>query len=649
MSRPHRSLFIASPRLKSFCTLTLTFAIAVFVVGLLAGPAPAGDHLAKHPALQPFGVAGKKLPADLFFVRTRVPLTEEDGVVVLGSDKDVFLVSGNPDKVRALMGRGCAVLPVENWEPSAPPAARDWTRIDTPDPDIEAMVNQVEWTGVLDKVQWLVDFGTRYDYAPNHTEVAQAIRDKFASYGLQAELKPFQWDGLTMWSVEATQVGARYPDSYVVICGHFDSISETPMELAPGADDNATGAAAVLTAAEILSQHTFDYSIRYICFGGEELGLIGSFFYTTDVRMQNLDIVGALNFDMLGYWEPGVEKDLEIETNVASQWLADAVLNAADLYTEAEYELHVYDWAWWGDHFYFWMYGYPAVNHEESWDWYDPDFNPYYHSTQDLPQYIDPDFTVENIRVGVASLATLADATASIQTTFDVQPGSCPNPFNPKSNGVTTVALLGTGDFDVNDISMATLRLEGVVSPVWVRIADVGSAVQGNGHPCADTTPDGIADLSMKFATQDIAAALGPVIKRDAVTLGLTCRLVDGTVIEGEDVVTIVGETDGPMLTGKTTATPETFALYQNVPNPFNPVTTIRYDVPAGGGDVSLCVYDVSGRLVRVLVNGRQTAGEKAVTWDGLNEAGSSVATGVYFYRLIAGDFNEVRKMTILK
>jgi len=624
-------------------------AIAAFVTGLVAGPAPAGDQLAKHPSLQTFGVAGKKLPPDLFFVRTRVPLTEEDGVVVLGTDKDVFLVSGDPDKVWALAGRGCAVLRVEDWEPSAPSTARDWTRIDTPDPDIEAMVNQVEWTGVLDKVQWLVDFGTRYVYADNHAEVAQAIRDKLASYGLQAELKPFQFGPDTMWSIEATQVGTRYPDSYVVICGHFDSLSETPLELAPGADDNATGAAAVLTAAEILSQHTFDYSIRYICFGAEELGLVGSYFYTSDVRMQNLDIVGALNFDMLGFWEPGVEKDLEIETNEASQWLAQAVLNAADLYTEAEYELHVYDWAWWGDHFWFWMFGYPAVNHEESWDWYDPDFNPYYHSTQDLPQYIDPDFTVENIRVGVASLATLADAQASIQTTFDVRPGSCPNPFNPKSNGVITAALLGNGDFDVNDISMATLRLEGVVSPVWVRVADVGSAVQGNGHPCADTTPDGIADLSMKFATQDIAAALGPIMKRDAVTLRLTCRLVDGTVIEGEDVVTIVGETDGPMLTGRTTAVPETFALYQNVPNPFNPVTTIRYDVPAGGGDVSLRVYDVGGRLVRTLVSGRQTAGEKAVTWDGLNEAGGPVATGVYFCRLIAGDFNEVRKMTILK
>ncbi len=94
---------------------------------------------------------------------------------------------------------------------------------------------------------------------------------------------------------------------------------------------------------------------------------------------------------------------------------------------------------------------------------------------------------------------------------------------------------------------------------------------------------------------------------------------------------------------------PGAFALYPNVPNPFNPSTTIRYDVPAGGGSVTLRIYDVSGRLVRTLVNGPQTAGQKTVIWDGKDDGGRSAASGVYFSRLQAPGYNKTMKMVLLK
>jgi hypothetical protein len=94
---------------------------------------------------------------------------------------------------------------------------------------------------------------------------------------------------------------------------------------------------------------------------------------------------------------------------------------------------------------------------------------------------------------------------------------------------------------------------------------------------------------------------------------------------------------------------PASFALYQNIPNPFNPTTTIRYDVARRGGVVTLQVFDVSGRLVRTLVDQAQGEGYKDVTWDGRNEAGQPVATGMYFYRLSAPGFTQTRKMVLLK
>ena len=94
---------------------------------------------------------------------------------------------------------------------------------------------------------------------------------------------------------------------------------------------------------------------------------------------------------------------------------------------------------------------------------------------------------------------------------------------------------------------------------------------------------------------------------------------------------------------------PERYALYQNKPNPFNPATLIRYDVPAGGGHITLAVYDVAGRLVRTLVDDVQTAGQKRATWDGRDSRGESAASGIYFYRLKTPTVVKTLKMALLR
>jgi len=94
---------------------------------------------------------------------------------------------------------------------------------------------------------------------------------------------------------------------------------------------------------------------------------------------------------------------------------------------------------------------------------------------------------------------------------------------------------------------------------------------------------------------------------------------------------------------------PRTYALGQNIPNPFNPVTTISYDVPVGGAGVNISIYDVSGRLVRDLVHEHRLAGTFSVQWNGDDDRGQRVASGVYFYRMRAGEFVETRKLLLLK
>jgi PKD repeat protein len=94
--------------------------------------------------------------------------------------------------------------------------------------------------------------------------------------------------------------------------------------------------------------------------------------------------------------------------------------------------------------------------------------------------------------------------------------------------------------------------------------------------------------------------------------------------------------------------TPLTFSLRPNAPNPFNPATTIAYDLPRTS-QVLLRIYDTRGRLVRTLVNETVAAGRQTVVWNGTDEFGARVHSGVYFYLIEAEDFRATRKMTLLK
>ena len=90
------------------------------------------------------------------------------------------------------------------------------------------------------------------------------------------------------------------------------------------------------------------------------------------------------------------------------------------------------------------------------------------------------------------------------------------------------------------------------------------------------------------------------------------------------------------------------YVLHPSQPNPFNPRTEIRYELPAAG-PVKLTVYDVTGRELRVLVDATKDAGVHAASWDGTDSDGKALASGVYFYRLQVADFTQTRRMTLVK
>ena len=93
---------------------------------------------------------------------------------------------------------------------------------------------------------------------------------------------------------------------------------------------------------------------------------------------------------------------------------------------------------------------------------------------------------------------------------------------------------------------------------------------------------------------------------------------------------------------------PATYALLPNAPNPFNPTTNIRYQLPEAG-EARLVIYDLLGRTVVVLADGHREAGYHHISWDGRDEMGRQAGSGVYLLRLEAGGWAQVRKMTLMR
>ncbi len=165
-------------------------------------------------------------------------------------------------------------------------------------------------------------------------------------------------------------------------------------------------------------------------------------------------------------------------------------------------------------------------------------------------------------------------------------------------------------------ITFGTIRVG-----LYAVIADVGFGLDANG-----ITPQ----------TNLVMLSNGTWSYTENAPLGLTGDWIIRVEVEADP--TAVG--DGPS---------SGFALEQNVPNPFNPATTIRYRVPVDGTQVTISVYDAVGRRVRTLVDERRPAGSGSVVWNGVDERGASAASGVYFYRMQAGSYDRTRKMVMLK
>lgn len=273
-------------------------------------------------------------------------------------------------------------------------------------PLIQAFVDQVDASYLEELLDQMVAFVTRYSTAPQCVTAVNWAADEFESWGYDVELDPHT-SGMAP-NLIAWKHGTVNPDRIWVVGGHFDSTSETPSTLAPGADDNGTGSALTMCCANILKDLQFSDTIIYALWTGEEQGLYGSDSWATWAAGQSLDIQGYYNFDMIGWVEPAPE-DLDVLVNNASLSFGQDFVDTADMYTSLLHNLEVANVSA-SDHYSFWQQGYVSFCAiEDYWPVY-----PYYHTTQDTVDKINFPFFTEVTKAMVANICTAAQLAESM-------------------------------------------------------------------------------------------------------------------------------------------------------------------------------------------------------------------------------------------
>lgn len=235
---------------------------------------------------------------------------------------------------------------------------------------------------------------SRYYQHEDNAKAAKFIRDKFIEYGYTPEIQTFN-NGRGE-NVIATKTGTKYPDKEYIISCHYDNMPSGPR--APGADDNGSGTVAVLEAARVLSPFEFDYTIRFIAFDEEEIGLVGSYVYAQRAKQQERTILGVLNLDMIA-WDSDNDFEYSIATNNISQAFTNDFIRTTAYYQPQLNHNFYYTTA--SDHASFWQFGYPAILAIE--DWYD--FNEYYHTPADDVDKLNMPYFIAFVRASIANIA----------------------------------------------------------------------------------------------------------------------------------------------------------------------------------------------------------------------------------------------------
>lgn len=291
------------------------------------------------------------------------------------------------------------------------------TTLSAQDPVIQGIIDAVQIDSMMHYVEQIsgdvsVNVGagpefiiTRHLADPGDALSQAFLEQKFTELGYTPTIQTFPTSLGTGHNILVSKTGTVYPDSIVILCGHYDTYVHSPYA-APAADDDGSGCGAVLEAARILSDIEFEYTIVFALWDEEEQGKLGSIYYASHAAGLDVGIKWVLNMDAIAYDGNGDTKArIHTKPIAHSLALADSVFAIRDRYAIDLDLILTNPGAIYSDHASFWSNQYSAVLIIEE---FGADGNPQYHTPNDRVNLFDVPYYEKLARLSIGTLATLA-------------------------------------------------------------------------------------------------------------------------------------------------------------------------------------------------------------------------------------------------
>jgi len=241
---------------------------------------------------------------------------------------------------------------------------------------------------------------SRYWPTPGNVKAAQYIFEKFQSFGLNAK---YMISSSTNYNVYAEKIGIKYPNKKFIIGGHYDDIIVPypgMIDTIYGADDNASGIAAVLETARLLANMNLDYTVIFVAFDEEEVGGNGSAAFTDTLLIRGDTLIGMLNLDMIA-WDYNNDTKADIWTNRNSENICDLLICCNNIYQSGITLTKKFD-GYGSDHQLFWFRDFKAISLAEDTN----DFNPNLHKKTDMFNSLNILYFLKMTKLSVATILT---------------------------------------------------------------------------------------------------------------------------------------------------------------------------------------------------------------------------------------------------
>ncbi len=320
------------------------------------------------------------------------------------------------------------------------------------------VVNQASQSGILTNLTEFENLEVKYRGTLAQANTLQWLKNKYLSYGYttsQLSEDVFTYSGATCKNLIVTKIGTVYPNTYVIVCGHYDTITGT------GTNDNGSGVTSILEIARLLQNIPTEYSIKFINFSGEEDGLRGSQHYVSTIvngTTPKMNIKLVFNIDEVGGVAGMTNNTITCErdtgnpsaNNAASNTITNELIKCTQLYSPLQTKL---SYAYASDYMPF------QSNGEIITGFFEANETAHAHTTQDLLINMDPVYVYNVAKAATGATLHFAKAT----TVTNLGTDSFEKDFNVSffPNPVKDYLTVNKGKLEVNDYVFTLVDLNG--------------------------------------------------------------------------------------------------------------------------------------------------------------------------------------------